>query len=104
MPCRWRSESEDIIEKLGEESSIQQVSKDGNIHLTIFCVFQDSLNSSVETLLSRLQKMSREKLSFDTDYLTLTLGYEKAKGLEIATAARKPSWNKPADLSKEFYK
>ena len=104
MSCRWRSDSEDMIEKLGEVSSTQQVSKDGNIHLIIFCLFQDYFSSSVETLLNRLEKMSKEKLSFDTDSLTLTLGYKKGNKLEIAATARKPSWNKPADLSTEFYK
>ena len=104
MSCRWRSDSEDMIEKLGEESSTQQVSKDGYIHLIIFCLFQDYLSSSVETLLNRLQKMSRERLSFDTDSLTLTLGYKKGNVLDTALTTRKPSWNKPADLSKEFYK
>ena len=93
-----------MIEKLGEESSTQQVDKDGNIYLSMFYVFQDYLSISFETLLNRLEKMSKEKLSFDTDSLTLTLGIKKGNGLETATTTRKPSWNKPADLSKEFYK
>jgi len=85
---RWRSESEDMIRKLGEESSTPQ----------------GSLSHSYETLLNRLEKMSREKLNFDTDSLTLTLDYKKSNELEIATATRKPSWNKPQGLSEEFYK
>ena len=93
-----------MIEKLGEESSTQQVSKDGNIHLITFCLFQDYLSSSFEDLLNRLEKMSKEKLSIDTDSLTLTLGCKKSNKLEIVTAARKPSWNKPEELSTEFYK
>ena len=79
---------------------------DGHTHLisTSYLFFQDSPSSSFEDLLNRLEKMSKEKLSFDTDSLTLTLGYKNSNKLEIVTAPRKPSWNKPADLSTEFYK
>eukprot|EP00090_Calanus_glacialis_P006939 TRINITY_DN15420_c0_g1_i1.p1 TRINITY_DN15420_c0_g1~~TRINITY_DN15420_c0_g1_i1.p1 ORF type:complete len:649 (-),score=159.41 TRINITY_DN15420_c0_g1_i1:13-1755(-) len=90
----WRSQSEDLIERIDDEK-LKESSAQHTVEM-------NTLGNSFGSLISKMDRMCAEKVSFDPD--SLSLNCKQSNPLEETKVARNASQNKLPALSTDFYK